>query len=127
MRVYFDSVTMIYFVEQVSPWFSRIQARLTATATDIAISDLTRMECLVGPLQRGDTVTVGTYLTAFSGVELAPLTGKVFDRAAEIRARYRFKTPDAIHLAAATEGACDVFWTNDQRLSAFTGIPVQVI
>lgn len=127
MRGYFDSVTMIYFVEQVSPWFGRIQARLAAIPTDIVISDLTRMECLVKPMQTGNTVGIATFTRAFTGMVLAPLPRKVFDRAAEIRARYRFKTPDAIHLAAAIEAACDEFWTNDHRLSAFSGLPVQVI
>ncbi len=40
----------------------------------------------------------------------------VFERAAELRAKQRLKTPDAIHLATALEHGCDEFWTNDSRL-----------
>ena len=36
--------------------------------------------------------------------ELVGFTGAVFRRAAEIRASDNFKTPDALHLAAAIEG-----------------------
>jgi uncharacterized protein len=37
-------------------------------------------------------------------------------RAAELRARYNIKTPDALHLAAAQLHGCDQLWTNDDRL-----------
>jgi predicted nucleic acid-binding protein len=55
------------------------------------------------------------------------LSPTVCDRAAEIRASYGLKTPDAIHLAAATLAGCDVFLTNDRRLAGFPGIVVEVV
>jgi hypothetical protein len=45
-------------------------------------------------------------------------TGAVFRRAAEIRASGNFKTPGALHLAAAVEGGCTAFLTNDTHLLA---------
>ncbi len=33
-----------------------------------------------------------------------------------LRARNGIQTPDALHLAAAIEGGCQEFWTNDKRL-----------
>jgi predicted nucleic acid-binding protein len=59
--------------------------------------------------------------------EILTLTTPVLDRATEIRARFNFKTPDAIHLAAAVENGCDAFLTNDQRLSRFPGIAIEVV
>ena len=44
-----------------------------------------------------------------------------------IRATYPFKLGDSLHLAAAVESSCDRFLTNDVRLSAFTGIHVEVL
>jgi len=44
-----------------------------------------------------------------------------------MRLYYEFKTPDAIHLAAACVSKCDVFFTNDQRLDRFEEISVEVI
>jgi predicted nucleic acid-binding protein len=55
------------------------------------------------------------------------LNSAVYDRAAEIRAQHGFKTPDAIHLAAAIESGCDRFLTNDRRLARFTGITVEIM
>jgi predicted nucleic acid-binding protein len=59
--------------------------------------------------------------------EIISLSREVMDRATEIRARHDFKTPDAIHLAAACVSECDVFFTNDHRLDRFEGISVEVI
>ena len=44
-----------------------------------------------------------------------------------IRGRYRFKTPDSIHLAAAVESGCQLFLTNDVRLNRFTDLTVEVL
>ena len=55
------------------------------------------------------------------------LTGAVCDRAAELRAKYRFKTPDAIHLAAAIEHGCDRFLTNDVKLQSCSEIVVDLL
>jgi hypothetical protein len=52
-------------------------------------------------------------------MEIVALSREVMGRATEIRARYGFKTPDAVHLAAAIVTSCDVFLTNDHRLDRF--------
>ncbi len=59
--------------------------------------------------------------------EIVVLTRDVMDRATEIRSRYGFKTPDAIHLAAASASNCEVFLTNDLRLSNFNEILVEAL
>jgi predicted nucleic acid-binding protein len=58
---------------------------------------------------------------------IVPLSRQVVDRATAIRAQYGFKTPDALHLAAAVEAPCDVFLTNDHRLDRFQGLIVEVV
>jgi predicted nucleic acid-binding protein len=59
--------------------------------------------------------------------EIIPLTREVIERATEIRARYGFKPPDAIHLAAAVVSGCDVFFTNDHRLDRFSDITIEIV
>ena len=59
--------------------------------------------------------------------EMTPFPPMVFRRAAEIRAQFNFRTPDALHLAAACEAACDDFLTNDAQLTRFTGLTVEVV
>ena len=126
-RIYFDSVALIYYIERRAPWLASIDARLAAGPVRIVVSDLTRMECRVKPLSTGNTALLAEFDTAFAAAELAPITTAVFDRATEIRATYKFKTPDSIHLAAAVEAGCAVFYTNDHRLDVFTGIAVEVL
>jgi predicted nucleic acid-binding protein len=67
------------------------------------------------------------YLDTAPVAELAPFPPTVFRRAAEIRAQFNFRTPDALHLAAASEAACDVFLTNEAQLTRFTGLSVEVV
>jgi predicted nucleic acid-binding protein len=55
------------------------------------------------------------------------LTTAVVDRATVIRGRYRFKTPDALHLAAAIEAGCQTFLTNDARLGGFPDLTVEAL
>ena len=59
--------------------------------------------------------------------EIVVLTREVIDLATEIRSRYGFKTPDAIHLAASTSSNCELFLTNDHRLNRFTGLAVEAL
>ena len=60
-------------------------------------------------------------------VRVLALTAGVCDRAARLRAKYRFKTPDAIHLAAAIEHGCDRFLTNDVKLQRCSEIVVELL
>jgi hypothetical protein len=55
---------------------------------EICISDLTRLECRVGPLQQNDDELVAQYdsLFAIPEIHLLPLDRQVFDRATVLRA-----------------------------------------
>ena len=44
-----------------------------------------------------------------------------------LRAQYGFKTPDALHLAAAVIHGCDRFLTNDARLTVCTALPIDIL
>ena len=56
-----------------------------------------------------------------------PLTTTVYDRACLVRAVYGFKLGDSLHLAAAAEGGCGLFLTNDTRLANFRELPVEIL
>jgi predicted nucleic acid-binding protein len=49
------------------------------------------------------------------------------DIAAEMRASYGFRTPDALQLACGIAAGCDAFLTNDHTLRRVTEIPVLVL
>jgi predicted nucleic acid-binding protein len=66
------------------------------------------------------------FLTA-SDVARVPMPTAVYERACRIRAVHNYKLADALHLAAAVEGGCGLFLTNDHRLSSFPDITVEVL
>jgi predicted nucleic acid-binding protein len=62
-----------------------------------------------------------------SDVTRVPMPPAVYERACRIRAIHNFKLADALHLAAAIEGGCDLFLTNDYRLRGFNDIAVEIL
>ena len=129
MRLYLDAAPVIYAVEQVAPFFPVVDARLSTAGVVRVASDLTRMECRVKPVREENVDLLKDYDDFFADAvaEIVALSREVMDRATEIRARHGFKTPDAIHLAAAVVTRCDVFLTNDHRLDRFPDIALEVV
>src|SRR5579884_235376 len=132
MQVYCDSCILAYFYDHTGPFNLRAATRLTALAAAgdrLAVSDLVRLECRITPVRAGDRAKLAVF-DAFFGrpdVRAVPITTPVFARATLIWATHRFKLADSLHLAAAAEAGCDLFLTNDTRLSAFTDVAVEVL
>jgi predicted nucleic acid-binding protein len=132
MIIYCDSCILIYFFDHIGLWNQKATSRLSqlARAGDlIATSDLVRLECRIKPMNLGDTAKLVVFDAFFAqpDVRRVAISTDVFDRATEIRARYRFKLGDSLHLAAAVEASCDSLLTNDNRLAASTELPVEVL
>jgi predicted nucleic acid-binding protein len=132
LLIYLDTNVVIYLIEQTPGWGPRASARIAvmrANQDRMALSDLVRMECRVGPLRSADAALLARYDGFFSvsGVQIVGLTAAVCDLAATIRAAHGFRTPDALNLAAAVESGCGAFLTNDMRLARFPGLTVEVL
>jgi predicted nucleic acid-binding protein len=132
MLIYFDSVIVIYLIDHTGTFQARAAKRLadlTAAKDQVAISDLTRLECRVKPLSLGDKVKLAGFDAFFSRPEIqkVPLPTAVYDRATALRAAHGFKLGDSLHLAAGIEAGCGLFLTNDHRLSKCTEIKVEVL
>jgi len=129
MRIYLDASPIIYWVEKVAAYYAQVDARIKQAGVTLASSHLALMECLILPLRQGQSGLKQDYDDFFATqlTELVPFTESVFRMAADIRARHNFRTPDALHLAAALAAACDVFLTNDAGLKAFPQITVEVV
>lgn len=131
MKLYLDSVVVIYLVEQhpsLGPMATAAVTRLVPTS--LVGTELTRMECLILPRRRHDQAREADFNRFFAQKYLPfpPVDVAVFHRATDLRAKYpKLKTPDALHLASAIEAGCDVFVTNDAQLRAVTEIRVEVI
>lgn len=119
--IYLDSCLLVYAVED-DPVFGPTTKQRLAQAADtedavLAISALVRLECLVGPMRSGDRSLRLRYERALSLLRLLDMPPAVYDGAAELRARYGLRTPDALHLACAQHHGCRALWTNDDRLA----------
>ena len=121
-RIFFDTNLFIYLLEDTGERGKRVEAiveRISERRDHLLTSTLTLAEVLVKPLAVGDVAWADKYekLLNTPGVSLLP-----FDRgAARIYAGIRqdkgVKPPDAIQLACAAHAGCDLFITNDERLS----------
>lgn len=84
----------------------------------LAISSLVVMECLVGPLRRGNFTLAHSYRNWLERFVLLTLPHEVFLLAAAIRGQSGLRPPDALHVATAQHHGCRELLTNDDRLSA---------
>lgn len=90
MSIYLDTNMVIYAVENPVVWGPKATARLTAlrvAGDSFMLSDLTRMECLVGPLKAGKPAVAAQFRAFFAatGVAVVPITATVCDQAAQSR------------------------------------------
>lgn len=132
-RVYFDSNMVIYFVERHPKFFAPLFQRMVGSAGNelvtCVVSDLVRLEARLLPMRDGDSGLLALYDDFFQNTNQngVRFDQTVFDLATQLRADYRLKTPDALHLAAALESGCDEFWTNDQRLAKAAQGRLQIV
>lgn len=101
------------------------QARIGAVASELVL-----LELLVAPLKNGSQDVadeIELALLHFPHLQLAPVTRAVLIRAAEIRARYGLRTPDAIMLATAVESGATLALTNDSAWRKVNEIEVLLL
>ena len=81
-------------------------------------SSLSIMELNVGPYQRKEEHIALNYM---AGLKIFPhffihdFSLNMADEAAKLRAKYKFETPDAIHVASAILSKCQVLLGNDKK------------
>lgn len=114
-----DTAPFIYYIEEhdlylplVEPIFQAIDNSNLNAVTSV----ITLLEVLVKPMreQRSDLAGQYRYLLLHSrNLTIAESTVEIADRAAQIRAKYNVRTPDAIQIATAITNKASVFLTND--------------
>lgn len=143
MLYYLDTAVIIYAVEGLPADQFRARTRLEAlerAGHEFLVSELSLTECLVPVLGPGAEVRLAEFFQFFHGpnVRTVSLTAGMHTRAAAIRGGHthpavppaqpkRYGLADALHLAAAIESGCDAFLTNDNQLSGFPDITVEVL
>ena len=129
----FDTAPLIYFVERNPKYVDLV--REVVRRVDVGqISGFSSMvaltEVLTKPKKVGDTKTENEYcdlLLHSRNFRLILIDSTVAERAADLRARYNLRTPDALQLAAALETGCQAFLTNDTQLKRVTELRVLIL
>ena len=85
LMVFLDTCPVIYLVEQPAIWGPLATARIAALLAGgerMAVSDLVRMECHVGPLKTGGSILLAKFNTFFASpdVQVLPVSPAVCNR-----------------------------------------------
>lgn len=131
-KIYLDTAPVIYSVEKHRDYWILMQpvwAALQNGEIQIITSELTLLEVLVAPIKQNDSSLAADYENLLTRTEInsSAVTAEVLRRAAELRARHNFKTPDAIHAATAQINNCDLLIANDSAFERVSGLRVVIL
>ena len=131
-----DTAPIIYYIEEnpaylhvVDKIFSRLISHNGESVFAFS-SIVTLTEVLTHPLRHNDQELASRYrrfLLKSHNFTLFHVDESIAERAAAIRARYNYRTPDAIQLATGVENHATLFITNDIRLKNFSDLTVIVL
>jgi predicted nucleic acid-binding protein len=121
-RIFFDTNLFIYLLEDSGARGGKVSGileRISGRRDELLTSTLTLAEVLVKPLSVGDVAWADRYEKLLNTPGVSVLA---FDRAsariyAQLRQDKTLKPQDAIQLSCAANAKCDLFITNDERLS----------
>ena len=87
------------------------------------MSSLVLTELLVPLYRTGrskEAENLAELITNFPNMEIVPLSSEIAMEAARLRAKYKIRTPDAIHAATALKSRAKVLLTNDKHFLVLT-------
>lgn len=126
--IYLDACILIYALEDRGARGAAVRRAIASAQTSLATSPMVLPECLAALLRTRDHALRDRYLAMYERLEIVELGSEAYLRAAELRADFGLKMPDALHLAAAQTAGCEQLWTNDKRLAAASrGLAVDVV
>ncbi len=127
-RIGLDTNVLIYYIEEHPVYLTKVEPLIDKIVYGEAIgitSYVTLIELLVKPIKEKRLDLVEQYKEILTNeLDMVPLDESVSLKAAELRAKYGIKTPDAIQLASVISKNGEVFITNDGRLDAIKEIKV---
>jgi predicted nucleic acid-binding protein len=125
-----DTQIFIYFIEEEDRFLSLVKPLFEAIDRGELVgvtSGLTLMEVLVVPYRSGNSALADRYeslLTTSRGLRFVEVDRRLLKAAAQLRATFKFRPPDAIQVAAALVSDCKSFLTNDRRIPAVPGLKI---
>jgi len=126
---YLDACCFIYLTEGAVVWRAAVESRPKALpgTSGLVTSRISRLECRSMPLRDRNAALLALYDAAFAMTRIVDVSAAIIEQATEIRARYGFRSPDAIHLATAIDDGASVFLTGDAALGRCSEIAVDVL
>ena len=121
-RIGLDTNVFIYFLAdhpRYGSWCASLFDLIERGHNPAVTSTVTLLELLVQPYRNQQeelAQKIFALTSTYPKLEWVPLTMNLADRAAELRARYRLSTPDAIQLATAIGHKAMRFYGNDRGL-----------
>ncbi len=129
-----DSNIFIYAYQEHPQFLSLVRSLFERLDTDpefrAVTSIITLIEVTSHPIRLNRQDLVKTYTTALlnsASVTTYPLNTPIAQKAAELRAKFNLRTPDAIQIATAIVAKAEAFITNDERLKKVAEIPVLIV
>jgi predicted nucleic acid-binding protein len=109
-RLYTETAPLIYDVEEIPTYVAKMDAMIGAiedSPIEAVSSVITLTEVLTHPLKLGNARLVQAYcdiLLNSRRFRLLPITSRIAESAAALRARDNLRTPDALHVQRHTCG-----------------------
>ncbi len=131
--VFIDTSPLIYFIEGHSEYQKELEEVFKANnkgEIQLITTTLTLMEVLVQPYKNNRKDLVEKYeqiITGSPNIEVIDIDLDIARKAAEIRAIYNLKTPDAIQVSASILQKADIFLSNDAGFQKIKEIPVVLL
>lgn len=122
-----DTAPWIYLLQdhpEFAPRFEGLFAAAEQGRVELALSTITLAEVLTGPYKAGEVALAKRYEKALSRYQIMPFSASVAVQAAQLRAQYGLKLPDAAQLAIALDMGAAALVTHDRDFSTVHGLPV---
>ena len=117
-----DTVAFIYHLEENQRYlpFTNVLFEMVENGTIKGVTSVvTMMEILVKPKQEKNEQAIEEYrftLQTFPNLKIKPIDFGIAEKAAELRAVYGLKPPNALQIAASLDESAKAFVTNDEKL-----------
>lgn len=129
----FDTAPIIYFVE-ANPKYDALVTTIFERVENGEITGITSVislcEVLIHPLRSQNLNLKQRYFDILEN-SLNFFTKSInlttAETAADLRARYNLRTPDALQIAAALENGCEAFLCNDKDLKRVTELKILIL
>ncbi len=129
-RLFVDTAPLIYLIELhpvYLPVVQEVVRRIDEGMIEAYSSVITLTEVLTHPIRLGRSDLAAKYrhiLVEARHFQLVPIDVAIAEIAAEVRARYNLRTPDALQVAAASALKCDAIIANDSSFGRITELRI---